>query len=302
MCARCRPARGPVKPAPFEYVAPRDVGEVLALLAEFGDDAKILAGGQTLAPMLNLRVIAPGVIIDINRVDRLEFRCDRDGLALGALFRQSALEDDAGLASRQPLVAAAIPLIGHRPIRNRGTVGGSLAHADPAAEWGALVLATDAELIVARHGEPSRAVAAVDFFAGMLETAIEPHELLVEVRLPRWPERSGWSFRELARRPGDFALAGVACRLGIDGAGRCAGGRLALIGTGDRPLRALRAEAVLEGEVAGSALFDAAAGEAADEVEPLSDLHASADYRRHLTRVLVRDALDEAHARARAEE
>jgi carbon-monoxide dehydrogenase medium subunit len=296
--ARRRPARGPVKPAAFEYVAPRELGEVLALLAELGDDAKILAGGQTLAPMLNLRVIAPGVIIDINRVEGLELRRDDDGLALGTLVRQSTLEDDAGLASRQPLIAAAVPLIGHRPIRNRGTIGGSLAHADPAAEWGALVLAMDAELIVAHHGAPSRTVAAPDFFAGMLETAIGPQELLVEVRVPPWPERSGWSFRELARRAGDFALAGVACRLGIDAAGRCAGARLALIGSGDRPLRALGAEAVLDGEAAASALFDAVADAAAAEVEPFSDLHASAAYRRRLTRVLVPDALDEAHARA----
>lgn len=267
------------------------------MLAKHGDDAKILAGGQTLGPMLNLRMATPSIIIDINRVAGLDHRRAGDGLVLGTLTRQSVLEDDTELASRQPLVAATIPFIAHRPIRNRGTIGGSLVHADPAAEWGALALALDAELVVAHHRRRSRAIPAADFFTGMLETATGADELLEEVRLPRWPVGCGWSFREFARRRGDFAIVGVACRIGVDHTGHCVDTRLALIGVGDRPLRAMAAEATLAGQEPGAELFDAAAHEAAAEVQPHSDLHASDGYRRRLVRVLVREALIEAAAR-----
>ena len=288
-----------MKPAPFRYVAPRELDEVLSLLAESGDDAKVLAGGQTLGPMLNLRVLAPSLLIDVNGVPELARRDATRGLTLGALTRQSELEDDASLRERQPLVAAAVPLIAHRPIRNRGTVGGSLAHADPAAEWGALALALDAELLIARQGAPVRVVAATEFFTGMLETAVGADELLVAVRLPPWPRGSGASFRELSPRHGDFALAGIACRLAVDGAGRCRETRLALIGVGDRPVRIAEAEAMMAGETPDDALFEEVAEAAAQAVEPLSDLHASGAFRRTLARVLVRDALREALAGAR---
>ena len=216
-----------MKPAPFAYRDPDTVDEVLALLAEHGDDAKLLAGGQSLGPMLNMRVVTPAVIVDLNRVRTLATRGLSAGasFALGALVRQAELEDDPGFAASQPLAAAALPWIAHRPIRNRGTVAGSLVHADPAAEWGGIVLALDARLLVRRAGAPPRAVAAEDFFTGILETAVEPEELLAEVRLPPWPEGARWGFREFARRRGDFALAGVACRFetdgGAGGAGRC---------------------------------------------------------------------------------
>jgi len=287
-----------MKPAAFDYSAPASVDEALALLSQYGDEAKVIAGGQTLGPMLNMRLLMPQVLMDINRIDVLaEASVGDAGMRLGAATRQADLEDDPGLAEAQPLVAAAIPYIAHRAIRNRGTVGGSLVHADPAAEWGALVHALDAELVIA-GAEGRRSVAPEDFFVGILTTAVEPEELLVEVRLPAWPRGAGWSFVEFSRRHGDFALAGVACRLQLDADRRCTDARLGLIGLGDTPLRARDAEAVLVGESVGPELYRAAAETAARGIEPMTDLHASADYRRQLTRVLVADALAQAVDRA----
>ena len=288
-----------MKPAPFAYRDPDSVEEALALLAQHGDDAKLLAGGQSLGPMLNMRLVSPAVIVDVNRVAALDYlRGSPDGFAIGALVRQSALEDDPAFAAAQPLAAAALPSIAHRPIRNRGTVAGSLAHADPAAEWGGLVLALDARMTLRRAGAPPRVVAAEDFFLGILETAAAPDELLAEVRLPPWPAGARWSFRELSRRRGDFALAGVACRFEVDGDGRCRSARIGLIGVGDTAVRARAAESVMDGEPAGPVLFAAAAAAVRAEVEPFDDGHASAGYRRHLAAVLVEDALTEAWERA----
>ena len=288
-----------MKPAPFAYRAPHTVEEVLDLLAEHGDDAKLLAGGQSLGPMLNMRVVSPAVVIDLNRVRELARRGDRtgDGFAIGALVRQAELEDDRAFAAAQPLAAAALPWIAHRPIRNRGTVAGSLVHADPAAEWGGLVLALDARLTIMRAGAESREVDAENFFTGILETAVEPEDLLAEIRLPPWPDDARWGFLEFARRRGDFALAGVACRFEVDGAGCCRSARIGLIGVGDTAVRARRAESVLEGEPPGPELFAAAAAAVREEVDPLDDGHASASYRRHLAGVLVEDALAEAWER-----
>lgn len=287
-----------MKPAAFDFTAARSLEEALAVLTQYGDEAKVIAGGQTLGPMLNMRLLMPQVLVDVNGIESLAGTRRSDaGLGLGALTRQADLEDEPGLAAHQPLVAAAIPHIAHRAIRNRGTVGGSLVHADPAAEWGALVHALDAELVIAA-ANGTRSVAPEDFFVGILTTAVEPEELLVEVRLPAWPEGAGWSFLELSRRHGDFALAGVACRLQLDAEQRCTTARLGLIGVGDTPLRARDAEAVLVGERAGPELFRATAEAAARGIESMTDLHASADYRRQLTRVLVADALAQAADRA----
>lgn len=287
-----------MKPAAFDFTAAHSVDEALAVLTQYGDEAKVIAGGQTLGPMLNMRLLMPQVLLDINAIESLVgASAGEGGLRLGAATRQADLEDDPGLAATQPLVAAAIPYIAHRAIRNRGTVGGSLAHADPAAEWGALVHALDAELVIT-GANGTRSVAPEDFFVGILTTAVEPEELLVEVRLPAWPQGAGWSFMEFSRRHGDFALAGVACRLQLDAGGRCVDARLGLIGLGHTPLRARDAEAVLVGESAGPELYRAAAEAAARAIEPMSDLHASADYRRQLTRVLVADALAQAADRA----
>lgn len=289
-----------MKPAIFDYFDPETVEEVLALLEQYGDEAKILAGGQSLGPLLNMRLASPAVIIDLNRVTALDYQHEREGwLALGALMRQSTLEDDALFAARQPLIAEALPYIGHRSIRHRSTVGGSIAHADPAGEWPALVAALDAELVVRQAGEPERVLAADEFFDGPLMSILEPEELLVEVRLPLWPANAGSSFIEFSRRHGDFALLGVAARLQLDSDRRCTDARLALLGAGSTPLRAYEAESILQGQPFSEALVAAAAQQASHEIEPDDDLHASADYRRHLARVLVGRALTEAASRAK---
>lgn len=290
-----------MKPAPFAYFAPDTLDEALALLAEHGSDAKVLAGGQTLGPVLNMRLAQPSVIVDINRVAELDFRrrTDDGGLAIGALTRESTLDDDPKLREIQPLVAEALPHIAHRAIRNRGTVGGSIANADPAAEWTGLVTALDAQLVLRRKGGATRTLGAPEFFVDLLTTALEPDELLVEVRLPAWPSRSGWSFMEFNRRRGDFALAGVLVRLGVDGSGRCEDSRIALIGIGSGPVRAHAAEAMLNGEKPNAQRFDDVAHRVMSDLQPNTDHHASADYRRRLAGVLTRRALTTALDRAR---
>jgi len=289
-----------MKPAPFEYFDPDNEEEVLDLLTQYGDDAKLMAGGQSLGPLLNMRLSAPQVIIDLNRVAGLDYQREEDGwLVLGALTRQSTLEDDAILRERQPLIAESVPYVGHRAIRNRGTVGGSLVHADPAAEWPALVTALEAELIVHRAGEGTRILSPDDFFLSSLTTTLEPADVLVEVRVPPWPLGAGWAFVEFSRRHGDFALVGVATRLGLDEAGRCTDARLSLIGAGPISIRARQAEAFLQGEIANDELFEAAAQKAGTEVDPEGDIHASSDFRRHLTTVLVSRALAQAAKRAK---
>ena len=283
-----------MKPPIFDYAAPQTLPDALALLEEFGDDAKILAGGQTLGPMLNLRVLQPRVLVDINRVAQLGGHGIRDGaFRVGALTRQAVLEDDPDLCRYQPLVAQAIPFIAHRPIRNRATIGGSLAHADPAAEWAALALALDARFTLARaSGE--RTVLAENFFLAPLTTVLAAEELLTEVRLPVWADRQSGSFVEFSKRHGDFALAGVACRVGRDAAGRCVEARLAIIGVEDVPRRLPPAEALLieGGTVAFSDEHRRAVADAvASLVEPVEDLHASAHYRRQVVGALAYRAL-----------
>jgi CO/xanthine dehydrogenase FAD-binding subunit len=290
-----------MKPALFRYYDPASLEHALALLGEWGDDAKILAGGQTLGPMLGLRVLSPGAVIDINPLTDLDYRRDtEDGLAIGALTRQQALEDDANLARRQPLVAEAIPFIAHRAIRNRGTVGGSLAHADPAAEWGGLAMTLDARL-VARSRASERVIAAADFFTGLLETVLAPDEMLTEVRLPRWPTGAGWSFIEFSRRHGDFAICGIACVIALAPDGNTTQARLTAFGVEPCPKRLARAEAVLRGERANEARIVQAAEMAATEVDAMGDRQASAEYRRHLVEVLVGRALTAALARTSQE-
>jgi aerobic carbon-monoxide dehydrogenase medium subunit len=285
-----------MKPAPFCYYDPASIDDALELLADWGDEARVLAGGQTLVPMLNLRVVSPGAIIDVNRLTMLDYRRSTPhGLAIGALTRQATLEDDLTLASFQPLVAAAVPFIAHRAIRNRGTVGGTLAHADPAAEWSGLAMALDATLVLRRRGG-DRTVAARDFFRGLLATAIQPDEMLVEIRLPNWPDGAGWSFQEFNRRHGDFAIAGIACVICLSGgAGRDL--RLATFGVGSTTVRLRAAEEFLQNECLSRRAIEEAARRAANEVEPLADRLSSAEYRRHLVQILVERALREAVTR-----
>ena len=291
-----------MKPPLFDYYDPAALEEGLALLNTHGDDAKVLAGGQSLGPMLNMRLLHPAILVDINRIEALSHHeYPPEGMRIGALTRHSHLEDDTSLAVQQPLIAAALPFIAHRAIRNRGTIGGSLSHADPAAEWGALALALEVELVAQRAGQPARVIPANEFYRGLLTTELEPDELLIEIRAPAWPARYGWSFREFSRRHGDFALAGVAATLELDAAGNCREARIALIGVGDRPVRAVAAEQALRGAPAGPATFKAAAEAAGQEIDPFDDHHASSTYRRRLAAVLVEDALAESAQRARRE-
>ena len=289
-----------MKPAPFVYHRPDSLAEALGILAELGDEAKVLAGGQSLVPTMNFRLARPAHLVDLNRLTDLAYaREDADGgLALGAMTRQRALEKSALVAARSPLLAEAVGLIGHVQIRTRGTLGGSLAHADPAAELPAVVAALDGSLKLVRQGG-ERIVPASEFFVDYLTTALEPDELLAEVWLPAPGLRTGSAFVELPRRHGDFALVGVAAVVRLDEGGRCAQARLAVVGVGATPVRPAAAEAAL----AGSALDAEALAEAgrlvAAAVEPESDVHAPAAYRQHLAGVLAVQALAQAAERAK---
>ncbi len=290
-----------MKPPPFEYVAPRTLDEALDVLAERGFDAKILAGGQSLVPILNFRLAAPAVLVDVNRIPGLDSvrETDAGGVAIGALVRQRRLERDPAVARRAPLVAETAPFIAHPQIRNRGTVGGSLAHADPAAELPAVALATRATFRV-RKRDGERRVAAKDFYVSLMTTDLAPEEMLVEAELPPMPPRTGWAFKEFARRHGDYALAGVAALVSLDDGGACREARLVFLSAGDVPMEAAAAGALLAGEeISEKSIAEAAALAAEKEIEPSGDIHASADYKRHLAAVLARRALREAAERAR---
>jgi len=275
-----------MKPAPFEYHRPASLAETFDLLDRYGDDGRLLAGGQSLVPTLNMRLVTPRALIDINRLPGLDaIRAMPEGLSIGALVRQETLEHSPVVREHAPLVAAAMPHVGHTAIRTRGTVGGSLALADPAAELPACAVALDATiLLTSRHG--ARDVAAEQFFRGIYTTALEPGEIVTELFIPRavpaW--RSG--FEELARRHGDFALAGLAARVRVEG-GAIVESRLAFLGVGTRPIRARGAEAVLVGRRADADAL-AAAGRALDgDLDPPGDVHGSPALRRHLARVLL---------------
>lgn len=285
-----------MKPAPFEYRDPRAIDEVLALLAEHGDAAKVLAGGQSLVPMLNFRLARPALLVDLNRVAGLE-RLGEDGptLRVGALVRQHALERRA--AGRWPLLAAGLRLIGHAAIRNRGTVAGSVAHADPAAELPALLVCMDGSVVVRRQGGAERVIGAEAFFLGPLVTALAPDELIVETRWPLPAAAVGWGFHEIARRHGDFALVGAAALLTLR-AGRVAGARIAVFGCGPTPVRASAGEQALAGHRPSAAAFEDAGRAAAERLATHDDLHATAAYRRRVAAVLVTRALADAAARA----
>lgn len=288
-----------MKPPRFDYHAPSSVDEALALLVRYGGDAKVLAGGQSLVPLLNFRLARPAALIDLNRVPALTYIHETDGqVRLGAMTRQRAIEFSPVVAGRVPLLAEATRLVGHLPIRTRGTIGGSIAHADPSAEYPAVLTALDGE-VVARSPRGERVLRASELFRSYLTTSLAPDELLTEVRLPAAPAGAGWAFEELSRRHGDFAIVGIAALVVRDGP-RCAMARLAAAGVGAVPVRLRAAEAILEREGLADAAIDAAAARAAELVNPDSDIHASAAYRRHLTGVLTRRALQRAAARAGA--
>ncbi|HYU30624.1 MAG TPA: xanthine dehydrogenase family protein subunit M [Thermoanaerobaculia bacterium] len=292
-----------MKPAPFDYLAPESLDAALEALARHGGDAKLLAGGQSLIPVMNFRLAQPAVLIDLNRLRELDqIRADDDGgLRIGAMTRQRTLERDPRIAERAPLLHEAVPFIAHPQIRNRGTLGGSLAHADPAAELPAVAVALRARLRLRRAGG-ERWVEARDFFAGLLTTALEPDEILVEVALPPPAPRSGWAFLEVARRHGDYAQVGLAAGVSLDDAGRCREARLVYLSVGDRPVEAREAARLLEGTTPSDETVAAAADKASqDEMDPTGDIHASADFKRHLARVLTKRVLRRAFARAKGE-
>ena len=287
-----------MKPAPFEYHRPRTVEEGTALLAKYGDEAKVLAGGQSLVPLMNMRLARPANLIDINRIESLAYiRDDGRALRIGALTRQRVAERAPLVAERCPLLRDALRLVGHAPIRNRGTIGGSIAHADPAAELTAILVALDGE-VTARGPKGTRVIAARDLFVSYLRTSLDPRELLTEVRIPALPAGAGWSWMEIARRHGDFALAGVGVVLAVRGR-TIAEARIGLTGVGPTPVRAAEAERLLVGRSPSEDLWNAAAAAVRAAVTPDGDIHASAEYRTHVAGVLTQRALREAWERAR---
>jgi len=287
-----------VKPPRFEYHAPRSVDEAVDLLGRYGGDAKVLAGGQSLMPMLNFRLTRPAALIDVNRIAALAYVREDDGVvAFGAMTRQRTIEFSPEVARRLPLLREATRWVGHLPIRSRGTIGGSIAHADPSAEYPAVLTALEGE-VVAQGPRGRRTLQAAELFETYLTTRLAPDELLVEVRLPAMPAGAGHAFEEFARRHGDFAIVGIAAMVVRDGA-RCRTARLATAGAGPVPVRLRAAEEILERDGLGDAAIAAAAARAAELVQPDSDVHASADYRRHLAGVLTARALTRAVERAR---
>ena len=284
-----------MKPAPFEYVTAGSAEEAVAALVRHGDEAKVLAGGQSLVPMLNFRLARPAVLVDINRAAELDYLREADGrVQIGAIKRQAAVERWA--RERVPLLATALRHVGHLAIRNRGTVVGSVAHADPASELPALLLCLDGE-VVARGPKGERVIPAGALYRAPLTTSLAADELVTEARftLPRGD--AGWGFAEVARRHGDFALVGAAALLWLDDSRRIAGARLAFFGVGGTPTRGVAAEAALTGKAPGTELFRAAARAAAAALSPEGDLHASAAYRRDVAAVLAERILLEAAGR-----
>lgn len=290
-----------MKPPSFEYFAPTTIPKALELLNQYGYEAKPLAGGQSLIPTMNFRLAQPGVLIDLNPIAELAYirRGDDGGLHIGAMTRQRQVERDPLIAERAPLLRETMPYIAHPQIRNRGTFGGSLAHADPAAELPAVTTALDARFC-ARSQAGERWIPASEFFVSLFATALEPDELLVEVALPPLPPRTGWAFTEMSRRHGDYALVGVAAVVTLDERDQCRAAKLVFLSVGDGPVEAQQAAHLLIGQAPNAEAIHAAAETAAADIAPNSDIHASAEFRRHLAGVLARRVLTQAVERAKA--
>ncbi|MBM4423864.1 MAG: xanthine dehydrogenase family protein subunit M [Chloroflexi bacterium] len=289
-----------MKPASFDYVALDSLEAVLALKAQHGDEAKFLAGGQSLIPAMNFRLAQPALLVDVNGLAALNFIRRVDGeLRIGALTRQRQLERDPLVKQHAPLVAEAMPFVAHPQIRNRGTLGGSLAHADPAAELPVMAAALGAKLkAVSARGE--RWIAADDFFRSLFTTDLAADEMLTEIAFPNLPPRAGTAFIEFARRRGDYALMGVAAVVTLSGDGVCRDARLVYLNAGETPTVARKAAGLMRGQKPSSSAIEAAAREADSEIEPMGNVHASPAYQRHLARVLTRRALTTAFERAQA--
>ncbi len=279
----------------FDYACPTTLPEAVQLLAS-REDAKALAGGQSLVPMLAFRLLQPALLVDLRKLADLRgIRIGENGVTLGAMVRWRDIEDDARLETAHPLLKAAVAHVAHYQIRNRGTVGGSIAHADPAAEMPGIALTCEAQIaVVGTSG--ARIIPAAEFFQGALTTALAPDEIIVEVRLPPWPARRRWGFQEFARRRGDFAMAAAAVFYDEDARGRAIDAHVGVIGVADRPLRLPAVEALLNGQTIDEAAIARAETAAAAAVDPPEDIHASADYRRALAATMVERALRQAAA------
>jgi aerobic carbon-monoxide dehydrogenase medium subunit len=285
----------PMKLPAFDYACPTTLAEAVQLLGSH-DVAKALAGGQSLVPMLAFRLVQPALLVDLRKLADLRgIRITETGVALGAMVRWREIEDDARLAAAHPLLRAAVAHVAHYQIRNRGTVGGSIAHADPAAEMPGIALTCEAEIAVIGRSA-ARVIRAADFFKGTLATALAPDEIIVEVRLPPWPRHRRWGFQEFARRRGDFALAAAAVFYDEDARGRAINAHVGVIGVADRPLRLPAVEALLEGQTVDAATVGKAEAATAAAVNPPDDIHANAAYRRALAGTMVERALKQAAA------
>jgi len=280
-----------MKLPPLEYACPASLSEAVALLASRGGDARAIAGGQSLMPMLAFRVVAPTLLVDLRKLPELkEIKIGADGVRLGAMVRWRDIEDDDRLATAHPLLKAAVEHIAHYQIRNRGTVGGSIAHADPAAEMPGIAVTCDVEIAVT-GSSGSRTIKAGDFFVGALTTALEHDEIITEIRLPAWPAKRRWGFREFARRRGDFAMAAAALFYDQDASGKAVNAHVGIIGVGDRPRRLAEVEAAINGRMIDEATMERAAEITSATVEAQEDIHASAAYRRSLAGTMVERAL-----------
>ncbi len=287
-----------MKPAPFDYYAPTSVEEAMERLAQLGYDGKILAGGQSLIPAMNFRLAQPAALIDLNNIAELFYvRPDNNAVVIGAMTRDSVVEHDPLVAERAPMVREAMYHVAHPQIRNRGTFGGAIAHADPAGQLPAVVVALNGRLrIRSKAGE--RWTPADEFFVGLFTTTLAPDEMLVEIALPPMPPRSGWSYKQVARQSGAGALVGVAAVVTLDANKLCQQARVVYLSVGEKPTLAQKATKALVGQSPTAQDIHAAAEMAQSDVDPGSDIHASADYRRHLVGVLTRQALTEAFNRA----
>jgi len=285
-------------PAPFEYHAAKSMDEALGLLDTLGEDAKILAGGQSLIPLLKLRFASPAHLVDINGIKELDFIEEGDGtLRIGPLFRHKAAERSSLLASRYHVMADAAPQIADPIIRNRGTIAGSVAHADPSGDWGTVLLALDAELVL-RSKSGSRTVKARDFFSGPFSTILEPTEVLSEIRIPAARPQTGGAYLKLERKVGDFATVAVAVHLQMDG-GKVGSAGIGLTAVGPQNIKAEQAEAALRGARLDDATIKEAAALAADAAEPKADHRGSVEYKRNVVRVFTERGLKRAYERAR---
>ncbi len=285
-------------PAPFEYHAPKTVDEALELLDQLGDEGKVLAGGQSLIPLLKLRFASPGHLVDINKIKDLDYLEERDGaLRIGPLFRHKSAERSSLLASRYHVMADAAPQIADPIIRNRGTIVGSVAHADPSGDWGAVLLALDADLVL-RSSSGSRTVKARNFFNGPFSTALAPNEMLSEIRIPASRSQTGGAYLKLERKVGDFATVAVAVHLQMDG-GKVGSAGIGLTAVGPQNIKAEQAEAALRGARLDDATIKEAAALAADAAEPKADHRGSVEYKRNVVRVFTERGLKRAYERAR---